>query len=149
MKIVLTIKQSIRHECVQVGVKVEIFAECVDRHHDGWNTVMRSCANTAYVGERVTQNVPHALTRDAAELLEQTAAKSKTRPSLFGIVKVKCRCATAATIESASMAPNTCTFSGGMAGRTNDRCRKLLEGIHGCTRRSAHEQILWRSRRSP
>jgi hypothetical protein len=80
MKIVLTIKQSIRDECVQVGMKVEIFAECVDRHHDAWNTVMRSCANTACVGKRVTQNIPHALMRDAAELLEQTAAKSKVRP---------------------------------------------------------------------
>ena len=60
--------------------KVEIFAECVDRHDDGWNAVMHCCANAVRVAERITLKVTHALMRDATELLQQSAVKSKVRP---------------------------------------------------------------------
>ena len=72
MKPSLAIKQSVGYQRVQVRMKVEIFAECVDRHDDGRNAVMRSCANAACVAERITQKVTNALMRDAAELLEQS-----------------------------------------------------------------------------
>ena len=80
MKLALAIKQSVGYQRVQVRMKVEIFAECVDRHDDGRNTVMHCCANAACVARRITQKVTHTLTRDAAELLEQSAVKSKVRP---------------------------------------------------------------------
>jgi len=54
----------------QAVAKVEIFAECVDRHDDGWNAVMHCCANAVRVAERITLKVTHALMRDATELLE-------------------------------------------------------------------------------
>ena len=60
--------------------KVEIFAECVDRHDDGGNAVMHCCANAVRVAERITLKVTHALMRDATELLQQSAVKSKVRP---------------------------------------------------------------------
>jgi len=44
---------------------------------------MHCCANAACVAERITQKVTHALMRDAAELLEQSAVKSKVRPQHF------------------------------------------------------------------
>lgn len=90
----------------QAVAKVEIFAECVDRHDDGWNAVMHCCANAVRVAERITLKVTHALMRDATELLQQSAVKSKVRRNIFGIVNVKCRCGTAAKIDSASIAPN-------------------------------------------
>jgi len=40
-----------------VRMKVEIFAECVDRHDDGWNAVMHCCANAVRVAKRITQKV--------------------------------------------------------------------------------------------
>ena len=80
MKLALAIKQSVRHQRVQVRMKVEIFAEGVDRHDDGWNAIVRRIANAVRVAERITQKVTHALMRDAAELLEQSAVKSKVRP---------------------------------------------------------------------
>ena len=61
-------------------MKVEIFAEGVDRHEDGWNAIVRRVANAACVTKRITQEVTHALMRDATELLEQSAVKSKVRP---------------------------------------------------------------------
>jgi phytoene/squalene synthetase len=83
MKLSLAIKQPVGHQRVQVRMKVEIFAEGVDRHHDGWNAIVRRVANAACIAERITQKVTHALMRDAAELLEQSAVKSKVRPQLF------------------------------------------------------------------
>ena len=80
MKLPRAIKQAVRHQRVQVRMKVEIFAECVDRHDDGWNAIVRRVANAACIAERITQKVTHALMRDAAELLEQSAVKSKVRP---------------------------------------------------------------------
>ena len=80
MKPSLAIKQAVGYQRVQVRMKVEIFAESVDRHHDGWNAIVRRVANAACVAERITQKVTHALMRDAAELLEQSAVKSKVRP---------------------------------------------------------------------
>ena len=68
--------QSVRHQRVQVRMKVEIFAEGVDRHEDGWNAIVRRVANAACVTKRITQEVTHALMRDATELLEQSAVKS-------------------------------------------------------------------------
>jgi len=56
MKLSIAIKQSIRHQRVQVRMKVEIFAEGVDRHDDGWNAIVRCVANAACVAERITQN---------------------------------------------------------------------------------------------
>lgn len=82
MKLALAIKQSVRHQRVQVRMKVEIFAECVDRHDDVRNAVMRRVANAVRVAERITQKVTHALMRDATELLEQSAVKSKVRPQV-------------------------------------------------------------------
>jgi len=67
---------------VQVRMKVEIFAEGVNRHDDGWNAVLRRVANAACVTKRITQKVTHVLMRDAAELLQQSAVKSKVRPLL-------------------------------------------------------------------
>ena len=49
-------------------MKVEIFAECVDRHDDGWNAIVRRVANAACVAERIAQKVTHALMRGAAVL---------------------------------------------------------------------------------
>ena len=43
-------------------------------------TLVRRDANAVRVAERITQKVTHALMRDAAELLEQSAVKSKVRP---------------------------------------------------------------------
>ncbi len=43
-------------------------------------TLMRRVANAVRVAERITQKVTHALMRDTAELLEQSAVKSKVRP---------------------------------------------------------------------
>ena len=80
MKLALAIKQSVRHQRVQVRMEVEIFAESVDRHDDGWNAIVRRVANAACIAERITQKVTHAPMRDAAELLEQSAVKSKVRP---------------------------------------------------------------------
>ena len=77
MKLCLAIKQAVRHQRVQVRMKVEIFTECVDRHDDGWNTVVLTVANTVRVAKRITQKVTHALMRDATELLQQSAVKSK------------------------------------------------------------------------
>ena len=57
-------------------MKVELFTECVDRHDDGRNTVMHSCANAACVAERITQKVTHALMRDATELIQQSKLNS-------------------------------------------------------------------------
>ena len=64
-------------------MKVEIFAEGMDRHDDGWNAIVRRVANAACVAERIAQKVTHALMRDAAELLQQSAVKSKVRPQHF------------------------------------------------------------------
>ena len=75
MRLALAIKQSVRHQRVQVRMKVEIFAEGVDRHDDGWNAIVRRVANAVRVAERITQKVTHALMRDAAELLEQLSVK--------------------------------------------------------------------------
>ena len=61
-------------------MEVEIFAEGVDRHHDGWNAVLLVLANAACIAKRIRQKVTHALMRDAAELLQQSAVKSKVRP---------------------------------------------------------------------
>ncbi len=69
-----------RHQRVQVRMTVEMFAEGMDRHDDGRNAIVRRVANAVRVAERITQNVTHALMRDAAELLEQSALKSKVRP---------------------------------------------------------------------
>ena len=80
MKPSLAIKQAVGYQRVQVRMKVEIFAESVDRHDDGWNAIVRRVANAACIAERITQKVTHALMRDAAELLEQSAVKSKVRP---------------------------------------------------------------------
>jgi len=82
MKLSLAIKQSVCHQRVQVRMKVEIFAEGVNRHDDGWNAVLRRVANAACVTKRITQKVTHVLMRDAAELLQQSAVKSKVRPLL-------------------------------------------------------------------
>ena len=82
MKLFLAIKQSVCHQRVQVRMKVEIFAEGVNRHNDGWNAVLRRVANAACVTKRITQKVTHVLMRDAAELLQQSAVKSKVRPLL-------------------------------------------------------------------
>ena len=60
--------------------KVEIFAECVDRHDDGWNAVMHCCANAVRVAERITLKVTHVLMRNATELVQQSAVKSKVQP---------------------------------------------------------------------
>ena len=68
----LAIKQAVGYQRVRVRMKVEIFAECVDRHDDGWNAIVRRVANAACVAERIAQKVTHALMRDAAELLEQS-----------------------------------------------------------------------------
>ena len=76
MKPSLAIKQAVGYQRVQVRMKVEIFAESVDRHDDGWNAIVRRVANAACIAERITQKVTHALMRDAAELLEQSAVKS-------------------------------------------------------------------------
>ena len=80
MKLSLAIKQAVRHQCVQVRMKVEIFAEGVDRHDDGWNAIVHRVANAACIAERIPQKVTHALMRDAADLLQQSAVKSKVRP---------------------------------------------------------------------
>jgi hypothetical protein len=80
MKPALAVKQTVGYQRVQVRMKVEIFAESVDRHDDGWNAIVRRVANAACIAERITQKVTHALMRDAAELLEQSAVKSKVRP---------------------------------------------------------------------
>jgi len=84
MKPSLAIKQAVGYQRVQVRMKVEIFAESVDRHDDGWNAIVRRVANAACIAERITQKVTHALMRDAAELLEQSAVKSKVRPQHLG-----------------------------------------------------------------
>ena len=65
-------------------MKVEIFAECVDRHDDGWNAIVRRVANAACIAERITLKVTHALMRDATELLQQSLVKSKVRPQHLG-----------------------------------------------------------------
>ena len=83
MKPSLAIKQAGGYQRVRVRMKVEIFAECVDRHDDGWNAIVRRVANAACVAERIAQKVTHALMRDAAELLQQSAVKSKVRPQHF------------------------------------------------------------------
>jgi hypothetical protein len=80
MKPSLAIKQSVDYQRVRVRMKVEIFAEGVDRNDDGRNAIVRRVANAACIAERITQKVTHALMRDAAELLEQSAVKSKVRP---------------------------------------------------------------------
>ena len=80
MKLALAIKQSVRYQRVQVRMEVEIFAEGVDRHDDGCDAVLLTVVNAACVAERITQKVTRALMRDAAELLEQSAVKSKVRP---------------------------------------------------------------------
>ena len=72
MKPSLAIKQSVDYQRVRVRMKVEIFAEGVDRNDDGRNAIVRRVANAACVAERITQKVTHALMRDAAELLEQS-----------------------------------------------------------------------------
>ena len=69
---------NLRPHCGAVSARSR--AECVDRHDDGRNTVMHCCANAVRVAERITQKVTHALMRDAIELLEQSAVKSKVQP---------------------------------------------------------------------
>jgi len=76
----LAIKQPVGHQRVQVRMEVEIFAEGVDRHHDGWNAIALTVANAARVAKRITQKITHALMRDATELFQQSAVKSKVRP---------------------------------------------------------------------
>ena len=55
-------------------MEVEIFAEGVDRHHDGWNAIALTVANAARVAKRITQKVTHALMRDALKSPETTAS---------------------------------------------------------------------------
>ncbi len=64
-------------------LEVEIFAEGVDRHHDGWNTVLLTVVNAISLAKRITQKITHALMRDATELLQQFAMKSKVRSQHF------------------------------------------------------------------
>ncbi len=78
----------------------------MDRHDDGWDAVLLTVVNAISLAKRISQKITHALMRDAAELLQQSAVKSKVRRNIFGIVNVKCRCGTAAKIDSASIAPN-------------------------------------------
>ena len=66
------------------------------------------------IAERITQKVTHALMRYAAELLEQSAVKSKVRQQHLGnrVGNRECEMTMrhAARIDSASIAPNICTF---------------------------------------
>ena len=53
MKPSLAIKQAVGYQRVQVRMKVEIFAESVDRHDDGWNAIVRRVANAACIWSQV------------------------------------------------------------------------------------------------
>ena len=79
MKLSLAIKKSVRYQRVQVRMEVEIFAEGVDRHDDGCDAVLLTVVNAISLAKLITQKVTHALMRDATELLEQSAVKSKVR----------------------------------------------------------------------
>ena len=51
MKPALAVKQTVGNQCVQVRMEVEIFAEGVDRHNDGWDAVR--------LAKRIPQKVTH------------------------------------------------------------------------------------------
>jgi len=64
-------------------LEVEIFAEGVDRHDDGWDAVLLTVVNAISLAKRISQKITHALMRDATELLQQFAMKSKVRSQHF------------------------------------------------------------------
>ena len=51
MKPALAVKQTVGNQRVQVRMEVEIFAEGVDRHNDGWDAVR--------LAKRIPQKVTH------------------------------------------------------------------------------------------
>jgi hypothetical protein len=53
----LAVKQTVGNQRVQVRMEVEIFAEGMDRHHDGWNAIALTVTNAVRVAERITQKV--------------------------------------------------------------------------------------------
>ena len=77
MKPALAVKQTVGNQRVQVRMEVEIFAESVDRHDDGWDAVVHRVVNAISLAKRIPHKVTHALMRDTTELLEQ----SKLNPS--------------------------------------------------------------------
>ena len=84
MKPALAVKQTVGNQRVQVRMKIEIFAEGVDRHDDGWNAIVRRVANAACIAERIPQKVTHALMRDAAELLQSASRQTARVGSVWG-----------------------------------------------------------------
>ena len=84
MKPALAVKQTVGNQRVQVRMEVEIFAEAVDRHHDGWNAVLLALANAACIAKRIPQKVTHALMRDAAELLQSASRQTARVGSVWG-----------------------------------------------------------------
>ena len=79
MKASLAIKEAVGHQRVQVRMKVEIFTEGVNRHDDCGNALVLCVASAVCIVKRIAQKVTHTLMRDAAELFQQSAMKSKVR----------------------------------------------------------------------
>jgi len=69
-------EQTIRDQGVQVGVKVEVLAEGVDRHDDAGQAVGQV--------ERGAQVVEQALVGQAAQVLEQVTVEAEVRAQPFG-----------------------------------------------------------------
>jgi hypothetical protein len=137
------IKQVVGYQRVHVWMKVEIFVEGMDRHDDGRNTVMRSCANPVRGAKRITLKITHALMRDARELLEQSAVKSNIRPQQLGnrVGNRECQMQMRRRRQDRlrqHRPEQLHLFSDGVTGRTSDLCRRTPTSIHGCTRPSAH-----------
>jgi hypothetical protein len=72
-------EEAVSHQCVQVGVKIQILAEGVDCHDDTGQAVGQV--------ERGTQVFEQALVRDAAQILEQVPVVPEVGPQHLGHAK--------------------------------------------------------------